>query len=256
MSDQLPSSFFLDQAKQLVEEATKEGIPLRVMGSVAIRIHCPKVAELHSRLKRLETSEFTDIDFMTLSRYSDRLPSIFKRKGYERVVQGIGTTVQGFGRQIYRSSTIRADIFTDKLVMCHTIDLRDRIMVDCPTIPLADLLLEKMQIVEINMKDIKDTVVLVREHEVGDTDSETINARYIARLLSEDWGLYRTCMTNLEKIRNHFLPKFETLSDEDRKDVESKIDAILQAVERQPKSMKWKARSRIGTRAKWYLDVG
>jgi len=256
MSERLSSSFFLDQANQLVQQATNEGIPLRVMGSVAIRIHCPKYAELHTRLKRLETSEFTDIDFMTLSRHSDKLRSLFKSKGYERVIQGIGSTVQGFGRQIYRSSTIGVDIFMDKLAMCHTIDLRDRITVDSPTISLADLFLEKMQIVEINLKDIKDTIVLLREHEVGDTDSETINSNYIARLLSEDWGFHHTVTTNLEKIRNHFLQRFDVLGDEDRKDVESKVDMIVQAVERRPKSMKWKTRSKIGTRAKWYLDVG
>jgi hypothetical protein len=111
-----------------------------------------------------------------------------------------------------------------------------------------------MQIVQINEKDIKDTVVIMREHDVGDLDNETVNARYIARTLSDDWGFYYTVTTNLGKVKNS-LSSVQVLSDQDRADVSSKIDKLVSCIEEQPKSMRWKMRAKIGTKKKWYNDV-
>ena len=83
---------------------------------------------------------------------------------------------------------MKVDVFFDRLDMNHIIDFKNRLELDFPTISLADLLLEKMQIVQINEKDIKDTIILLREHPVEDPDKETINANYVASLLAEDWA--------------------------------------------------------------------
>jgi hypothetical protein len=146
------------------------------------------------------------------------------------------------------------DVFYDKLEMCHTLDLRGRLELDKPTISLADLLLEKMQIVEINEKDIKDCIVLLRAHNVGSSDRENIDANYVAKLLSEDWGFYWTVTTNLKKIRE-LMPNYEALAEEDRKDVNSKIENLLTRIEETPKSMGWKMRAKIGTKKRWYNEV-
>jgi len=146
------------------------------------------------------------------------------------------------------------DVFFDRLEMCHTIDFMDQLEVDYPTISLANLLLEKMQIVQLNEKDAIDTVVLLREHDVGKVDDQTINLEYISRLLSKDWGFYYTVTTNLKRIRDEFLPSYD-LSGEDKTDVEHKIDTLLERVEKKPKSLRWKMRARIGAKKKWYRDV-
>jgi hypothetical protein len=111
-----------------------------------------------------------------------------------------------------------------------------------------------MQIVKINPKDIKDTIIMLREHEVGDGEKEMFNTPYIVKLLADDWGYYYTVTTNLNQVKS-FLGEFEVLTAEDRQDVAAKVDKLLQAIEEAPKSMKWKMRARLGTKQKWYNEV-
>jgi hypothetical protein len=126
--------------------------------------------------------------------------------------------------------------------------------VDYPTIPLAEMLLEKLQIVQLNEKDVKDVIILLREHEVGEGDKETINSRYIAKLLSEDWGFYYTATMNLNKIKS-LLADYSQLVEYDKELIEDKIDRLINAIENEPKSLGWKMRAKIGTKKQWYRKV-
>jgi len=137
--------------------------------------------------------------------------------------------------------------------MSHTIDFRGRLEVDYPTISLADILLEKMQIHRINEKDVKDSIVLIRAHGLGDTDKESINEAYIAKLLSGDWGFHHTVTNNLNKTK--LLLQDYNIPPPDQEDVVSKIDRLLTRIENEPKSSKFKMRARIGEKKKWYNDV-
>jgi len=134
------------------------------------------------------------------------------------------------------------------------IDFRKRLELDFPTISLADLMLEKLQIVRLTEKDMKDTIVLLRAHNVGKADGETIDSGYMAELGAKDWGLFYTMTTNLQKILGS-LAGFAALQPQDRADVKSKIDSLLETIEKKDKSMQWKMRARIGTKRKWYNDV-
>jgi hypothetical protein len=162
------------------------------------------------------------------------------------------------GRRIFRDGKAgrpAVDVFFDKLDFCHAIDFRKRLEVDYPTISLADLVLEKLQIVEINEKDLKDMIVVLLEHAIGDSDApETINGAYISTLLSEDWGFFHTLTTNLNKV-DQFTDSYEALVPEQRTDVHGKVATLRQLVESRPKSFGWKVRARVGTSRKWYKDV-
>jgi hypothetical protein len=111
-----------------------------------------------------------------------------------------------------------------------------------------------MQIVNLEQKDMIDTTMLLREHDVGNAGPETIDAPYIARRLSDDWGFYYTCTTNLKKV-NDKLATYQELKQEDREDVNKKIEKLLKIIEDEPKTMRWKLRARIGPSKKWYRDV-
>ena len=111
-----------------------------------------------------------------------------------------------------------------------------------------------MQIVMISEKDVKDTFVLFREHEVGDNDNNMINGVYIAKLMSKDWGFYYTVTTNLLKVKN-LMSEFSVLSEQDKTIISERIDSLLQKIEEQPKSSSWKMRAKVGPRKKWYKDV-
>ena len=146
------------------------------------------------------------------------------------------------------------DVFYEKLDFCHAIYWKDRLEVDSPTIPLAELLLEKMQIVQINEKDIIDTIMLLLEHPLGDTDHEVINLKRVAAICAADWGFWRTVTMNLEKVRAlaHHYPQ---LSDEHKAKVEQQVKDAMTRIEAEPKSMGWKLRARVGDRVKWYKEV-
>jgi hypothetical protein len=138
--------------------------------------------------------------------------------------------------------------------MCHTLDFKNRLELDSPTITLSDLLLQKVQIVKINEKDIKDTMILLREHEIAETEKENVNSDYIAKLLSDNWGFWYTATTNLRKVQE-FLSQYEALNKADREDIDSKIDKLLKTLESEPKSLTWKIRAKIGTSKRWYTEV-
>jgi len=244
------SSFdFLSQATKIVKEASNRRITLRMSGAIAIREHCPSYRDLHATLGR----ELSDIDLVGYRREESQIDKLFNELGYTKhlsVAMMIG------GRRVYidPASGHAVDIFLDKLVMCHTVDFTGRLDVDYPTVPLAEIFLSKMQIVELTEKDVKDLIVLLREHEVGVTDRETVNARYVANILSDDWGFYYTVTTNLMKVKE-LLPKYNALTEGDKTDVTSKIDKILRVVEGNPKSLKWKMRASVGTKKIWYKKV-
>jgi len=241
---------FVKTAIAIVEEAKKNDIPLRILGASAFRIHCPKYAYLHQSCGRA----ISDLDFVSYRRHSNTVAKLLQSLGYKH---------QRFyyedGRQIFVSGQPEyvVDVFFDQLRMCHNIDFRNRLEIDSPTIPLAELLLEKMQIVEFTEKDANDSMMLLREHDIGDNDSETINQAYIARLLSKDWGFYYTVTTNLKRMRDTFIDDLgkEHLSKDDKEDIKAKIDRALGRIEDEPKDMGWKMRAKIGTKRPWYQEV-
>jgi hypothetical protein len=125
---------------------------------------------------------------------------------------------------------------------------------DSLTIPLAELLLEKMQIVKINEKDVIDTIMLLLEHPFGDTDHELVNMRRVAGLCAADWGLWRTLTMNLDKVRQ-LAQTYPQLSDSEKAHIASQVDLALARIEAEPKSLAWRLRARVGDRVKWYKDV-
>ena len=119
---------------------------------------------------------------------------------------------------------------------------------------MAELVLEKLQIVKINEKDIVDMIMLLLEHPWGDHDTNTINLPYIVRICANDWGFWRTVTMNLDKVKR-LAQTYATLSDNEKAGVAEKVDQAAAAIEAAPKSLGWKARAAIGDKVKWYKDV-
>jgi hypothetical protein len=119
---------------------------------------------------------------------------------------------------------------------------------------LAELLLEKMQIVQINPKDVIDTIMLLREHSLGKSDADTINSSRIAAMCARDWGLWRTVTMNLKKTIE-ISDGYTWLSNDDRLVVVDKIGQLLKTIDAEPKPAAWNIRNKIGDRVKWYKEV-
>lgn len=249
-----PPSVFIDEALSCVRDAEKEGIILRIMGGMGIYLHSQEGKQLWEKLSRLGEKVFTDIDFASYGRYRVKIFDFFRKRGYD-VDQRLFMHY-GVKRHIYFGGRVpMIEVFFDKLEMSHTINFDGRLEADSPTIPLAELLLQKMQIVKINEKDIKDAVVLLMAHDVGETDRETINLEALTRAgLTSDWGFYYTVTTNLQKVKE-FVLNTTTLEENNKSVIKERIDKILNYIERQPKTLSWKLRAKIGTKKQWYNEV-
>jgi hypothetical protein len=241
---------FENELKHILKASEEAGILLRVIGSLAFQMRCPQFGYLQAALGRA----YTDIDFAAYSKQCTPIQGLLTSLGYtENREVFIGS--EGIRAIFDKPETgLHVDVFYEKLDFCHTINWKDRLEVDSPTIPLAELLLEKMQIVKINEKDVIDTIMLLLEHPLGDGDQETINIQRVAKLCAEDWGLWRTTTMNLDKVQK-LAQGYEQLTAEQKQKVETQVKTAFVHLESEPKPMAWKLRARVGDRLKWYKDV-
>jgi hypothetical protein len=269
----VPTEVFLQEAEKTVEEAEKKGIILRIMGGLGVAMHCQEFRDFAIKLGRLGTGvvkgqEYSDIDFMSYRKHRDKIKDFFGEMGYAKRRATLSSAASE--RQIYYhpKGWFYVDVFYDKLLVAnHPLDFKGRLELDHPTIPVADMLLEKIQMWEaFSVKDLKDCLVLLKTHKVEEKGGkESIDASYIAKLLSEDWGFWYTATTNLKKI-NRFILEIDKLGaeaeidpnrfeKEDREEITGKIESLLERIDKEPKSFKWKMRSKVGTTKKWYNHV-
>jgi len=241
---------FEHELKRILKASDDAGILLRVIGSLAFQLHCPKYGYLQAAMGRA----YTDIDFAAYTRQSKEIQGLMTRLGY---LENREVFIVSEGeRDIFDRPEIgiHIDVFYEKLSFSHVIYWVGRLEVDHPSIPLAEMLLEKMQIVKINEKDVIDTMMLLLEHPLGDSDKETINIKLIAALCSSDWGLWRTITMNLDKVRQ-LAKGYPQLDSEQKEIISAQVNLALTRIERESKSLAWRLRSRVGDRVKWYKDV-
>ena len=243
---------FVDEALKLVRDAEAEGIRLRILGSIAYRLQCPNNLHL---FQDTGGSSPMWISGQRRSR-TGQSASFFVERGYV-LDEGIYMASEGSRHAyLHKDTGLNVDVFADELYFCHRIPFKGRLDHDSPTICTTDLLLEKMQIVEINLKDFKDTVVLMLEHPLSHEElgPKSIDTDYIVDIMRQDWGFYYTFTTNLKRVPN-YLGEFSSLGEEGRRIIRGRIDGLLAAIEAAPKTFGWKMRAKIGTRSRWYQEV-
>lgn len=244
---------YLDEARRLIDAAQHQGLILRVMGPIALHYYFPERVDLYRRMERLGDRVFTDIDFAAYGKQRGKMIPFFESQGYE--IERRALMVSGGDRHIYFGDRIpMIDVFFDRLNYNHPIDYRGRLEAHPLCVSLADLLLQKLQIVEVNDKDLKDAMLLLLGASLGDSDAGIVNVGYVAHLLSDDWGFYHTATGNLEKVKQG-ANGVSVLSDGDRSVIARRADEILRAVEDAPKSGRWKKRAKVGTSKRWYNEV-
>ncbi len=235
---------------RIVAAGASAGLPVRVLGSIGVALHCPDSVPLIERFERT----YADIDFAAYRRDTNALTRILAGLGY---VEDREVTINSEGRRaIFDAPTsgTHVDVFFDELEFCHRIPLAGRLERDSPTIPLAELLLSKLQIVRLNDKDAVDACLLLIDHELGTGDSAAIDVGRIVRLCADDWGLWRSLTMNLEKVRG-LAEGYAQLNDDQRGRVVGATALLKQAIDAGPKSLAWRMRDRIGDRRQWWTDV-
>ena len=235
------SQDLVEEAVRIIDSAKDKEMMLRLIGTCGIRLHSDTDLEIK------------DIDIVTYGNYVASLKSFFSSLAYtqDRRIYAL----HGNERQIFYDSVrnIKIDVFVDKLRMCHTLDFRGRLELDYPTATVSDLLLAKTQIAKLTERDVKGIIALLRDHRLGQEDNETVNVQYVTRLLSDDWGFYHTFNLNLEEIMRR-TEEF-SLEPQEKRDISQKIMSMLSAINKAPKTLRWKARAAIGTTCGWYNKV-
>ena len=233
----------VEEAIALIETAERRRLTLRLFGGVAIRV---RASRAHPALAR----EYKDIDLFAPRGTSRAVAKLFEERSYAQDAQF--NAVHGHYRLIYNDVPHgrQVDIFVGKFEMCHALPLADRLHVHPLTLPPADLLLTKLQIVELTDKDQRDLLALLLDHAVTENDEHHIDAAHIARLCAGDWGLWRTVTGNLERLAT--VADSYPLSGEERTLIVQRIANLTDVIAAWRKSTRWKTRAIVGERMQWY----
>jgi len=229
------------EAERVADAASSEKLGVKLLGGAGIHMHSPSAQRPPLRRK------YGDLDYAMPSRDRKRVLAFFPALGYEANERF--NLMQG-DRRLYFYDAVngrQVDVFIDVMRMSHVIDLRGRLDHVGPCASPSDLLLSKLQIYEVNRKDLVDLTALLLDHPIAEKNDDAVDATYVAKLAADDWGLYRTLQTNVEKLR-------ATLDDleVDRDLVRARLDELWGAVEVQPKPLRWRMRAQLGDRMRWY----
>ena len=233
------------EGERLLEQAARADVPLRLLGGVAIRLQA-RDGELPPAFRR----GYEDLDFITVKGGFAAVDGLLRDAGYEPQVAFNALNQRERMLFFDTAHDRQVDVFVGSFRMCHAIPLSDRLAVEDRTLPLADLLLTKLQIIEVNEKDVRDTLALLHDHPLADHDDGAVNAARIAQLLAGDWGLWRTITANLRACADH-VGDYD-LNAEDREALADRIRTLLQRIEDEPKTRGWRLRAKIGERKRWY----
>lgn len=234
----------VEEAERVSKEIGREGFPFRLLGGLAVRLRAKN--GLAPAFRR----DYADLDFIIPKGESRKAQNFFEKVGY--APQTRFNTIYGNERLLFidEENGRQMDILVGRFRMCHEVPFGKRLAIEPTTVPLAELLLTKLQIIELNEKDVRDTLALFHDHEVSDKDGDTINGGRISEICASDWGLWRTFTGNLEDLRSH-VPSYD-ISEEGKDGIEKRIEALRGRIEAEPKGFGWKVRSKIGERKRWY----
>jgi hypothetical protein len=237
------------EMNRLIEAARQQDLQLRAFGGLAIFVHSQENPRFFKR-------DSPDVDFIVPREQRHKLESFFESMGYSPNKRF--NVLNGLRRQIFyqEDSDRRIDILVGDFEMCHKLPLNDqRFGVDPVTIPLAELLLSKAQIVQLNRKDALDIISLLLNNDLGKDSEGKIGLDRITSLCAQDWGLYKTVTINLKRVEELLMGEDLNLIPEEKNLILSRVRQIEQAIEETPKTLAWQLRDKLGTRVRWYEEV-
>jgi hypothetical protein len=217
---------------------------VRLLGGAAIMLRAGD--GLDAALRRTPV----DIDLVAGARAGGETVALLNASGYRP--DEAFNRLEGARRLLFHDDANgrRVDVFVRDFAMCHTIPIGERLLLEPVTLPLAELLLTKLQIVELNAKDRYDVYALLQTHPIGARDGAMVNGAHVARVCARDWGLHRTVTLNLARLREDL--RAAPLDPPTLAHIRARIDALAAALDAAPKSRGWRIRARLGERVRWY----
>lgn len=224
----------LDTALAIIEVAGRTGVRARLLGGLAIAAHVDDPSRFSHRAIR-------DADYYVPSGEQRRFAAVLADADF--APEPRFNALNGHRRMLFHGPAYDVDVLVGEFEMCHRLDFRTRVDLDSPTLPVADLLLTKLQIVQLNAKDAADVELLVAHHEVRTGPGDQIDLDRLTDVTSGDWGLWRTVTGTAEKVATSASPP-----------VRGRLTEIWDALQASPKTLGWRTRARIGERVKWYQE--
>ncbi len=225
--DPRASDAMVTEGVALVQAAETRGLTLRLLGGAAISL---RVGRMHRPIG--------DVDLVVRRSGARELAAVFAERGY--TPEARFNALHGDRRLIFKGPAGKVDVFVGAFEMCHRLELDERLVLDSPTLTVSDLLLTKLQVVELNAKDAYDAALLLAEHELREGPGDHIDTDYISSLAGDDWGLWRTISGTLERVG------------ELEREAADKAGELLRRLERVPKSRRFRLRAKVGERKRWY----
>lgn len=232
------------EAERLIALANAANISVRLLGGVAISLLYK--GQLPPALQR----EYKDLDFVCTRDHARRWSEVLESNGYKSDVQF--NSIHGSQRLLHFNNSTggQLDTFVEEFSMCQQLELKTRLGILESTLTPIDLLLTKLQIFEINDKDLVDAIALFLKYAPGDSPTNSLEKERVKSIVGSHWGWYTTLIDNLEKVKQRVF--LTALSNFQKEVAIENIDGLLQLIVDCPKSIKWKTRAKVGRRMPWY----
>lgn len=243
----------LDEGLRIVDAARERGIVVRLLGGLAVRVHCELIAFCER--------DYSDLDMVGLKSQAREIMTLFRDLGYSFDMHTMQAT-DGAQLQFVRPcehdeggapahEDDHVDVFLDTFKMDHEIALKDRLTLEEYTVPVTDQLLTKLQINRADEKDVRDILTLFKDLELADEEAPGVmGLRRIAGLCASDWGLYHDVERSLDRCLR-MLPDY-LLTQQEREHIKAGIARVRGAIEAEPKTFSWRLRAKVGERLPWY----
>jgi hypothetical protein len=236
----IPLPDLRDEVARVLDASAQDRLALRVTGGLAVWLRCPS-----AKRPPLER-EFKDLDLVGRAGQAQPIAALLEGLGY--LPDEEFNKLHGHQRLYFwdPANERQLDVFIDRISMSHVLDLSGRVDLEDKTIPLADLLLTKLQVFETNEKDLKDAAAILLDHPIGDNG---IDPDRVAEVLAGDWGWWRTATGTLRKVvaygdnLDHF---------DGAETVRQRAEELRARIDQAPKSVKWRVRAKVGERIRWY----
>lgn len=243
MTGETPLADPAEEGNRVVEAANERALTVRKIGGTAIYDR--------SETARVEPFKrpYRDVDFVGYRSEESALEDFMVELGYE-ANQRFNTMRPYRLEFVDPENERKADFILDRFRFSHEWSLKGRLEIHETTVPIEDLLLSKLQIAEISDRDMRDIIALLNDHEVAaDGGESVVDPDYVADLCRSDWGLSKTLTINLEKVREYLR---ENDLPVDTAAIDERLSTLETLIEDVPKTLKWKLRSLIGERKRWY----
>jgi hypothetical protein len=246
VTDRRPAADIVEEALAVMAEARERQAEARLLGGLAVRLHV--AAGLHPAFDRT----YKDIDVVVARRSARDVARMLVEMGYQP--NETFNAMNGNRRLLFydTANERQLDVFVGSFEMCHAVPISGRLHVDPVSLPLAELLLTKLQVVQLNEKDRRDALAILHHHDLADHDDDAVNVGVITQLLASDWGFWRTATANIESAGSA-VDEY-ALAQEERERLRERLDRLRARIDEQPKTSKWKIRARVGDRVRWYEE--